>query len=170
MLQLLEKHVTEKRDPRGTPAVTALACSPSLTPGACLQTYIFRFTPRIRFDCTNEIKNWMSCREEKETLLSSGVQQPVHSKGVNSYEPSSLPRGSEQHQVTRQREGRLHGTWDDFQTKRPGPGRKNKGSDSSNLHCNTSDKPRPVTWAPDAQDERRKQKCVRIPSSETQCP
>lgn len=30
-----------------------------------MQTYIFRFTPRIRLDCTNEIKNWISCEERK---------------------------------------------------------------------------------------------------------
>lgn len=30
-----------------------------------MQTYIFLFTPRIRLDCTNEIKNWISCEEKK---------------------------------------------------------------------------------------------------------
>lgn len=30
-----------------------------------MQTYIFLFTPRIRLDCTNEIKNWISWEEKK---------------------------------------------------------------------------------------------------------
>lgn len=34
-----------------------------------MQTYIFLFTPRIRLDCTNEIKNWISCEEKKENTV-----------------------------------------------------------------------------------------------------
>lgn len=29
---------------------------------ACPVPHIFLFTPRIRFDCTSEMRNWMSCR------------------------------------------------------------------------------------------------------------
>lgn len=40
-----------------------------------MQTYIFLFTPRIRLDCTNEIKNWISCEEKKGNPL-GGVPWP----------------------------------------------------------------------------------------------
>lgn len=39
-----------------------------------MQTYIFLFTPRIRLDCTNEIKNWISCEEKKKEKLLGRAQ------------------------------------------------------------------------------------------------